>query len=142
MVPTPQIFAATGLDVGEDGRLLGDRQRRDHDGLGATAFFEIDPEKGVVVSVGTTLDGGPYPGFLAGLAVDPIHCDAARTRPTPRRSSSRPRTSPVERDAVGPDRRVRHGVVGHDDLRTALECRVGPGVVVRGARSMPASAGS
>ena len=75
VVPTPQIFAATGLDVGEDGRLwaIGSGGTA---GAGQPRVFEIDPEKGVVASAGTTLDGGPYPGFLAGLAVDPIHCDA------------------------------------------------------------------
>jgi hypothetical protein len=73
VVPTPEIFAATGLDVGEDGRLWAIGSGRL--GAGQPRVFEIDPEKGVVASAGTTLDGGPYPGFLTGLAVDPIHCD-------------------------------------------------------------------
>jgi hypothetical protein len=74
VVPAPAIFAATGLDVGADGRLwaIGSGGLK---GAGQPRVFEIDPEKGVVASAGTTLDGGPYPGFLPGLAVDPIHCD-------------------------------------------------------------------
>jgi hypothetical protein len=73
VVPTPEVFAATGLDVGEDGRLwaIGSGAQG-----GQPRVFEIDPEKGVVASAGTTLDGDAYPGVLSGLAVDPIHCDA------------------------------------------------------------------
>jgi hypothetical protein len=73
VVPTPEIFAATGLDVGEDERLwaIGTGAQG-----GQARVFEIDPEKGVVASAGTTLDGDAYPGVLSGLAVDPIQCDA------------------------------------------------------------------
>jgi hypothetical protein len=80
VVPTPEIFAATGLDVGEDGRLwaIGSGGLK---GAGQPRVFQIDPEKGVVASAGTTLDGGPYPGFLTGLAVDPAHCDAPDATP-------------------------------------------------------------
>ena len=83
VVPTPQIFAATGLDLGEDGRLWavgsGGLSVTDASsgGVGQPRVFEIDPEKGVVASAGTTIGGGPYPGFLTGLAVDPAHCEAA-----------------------------------------------------------------